>query len=669
MFDTLFSPITINKTEIKNRIAFPSLGLLYSYDKKLNERHLEFYRERARGGAGLVTVGPIGFDEFGAGFIAPSIGSDEAIPSFAELTKAIKDEGAAAWIQLYHAGAYTSQFMIGNQQALAPSAIYSKYSKETPKEMTLEDIKTVQNAFVDAAARSKEAGFDGVEIIGSAGYLITQFWSPMKNQRTDEYGGSFENRGRFAREIIEMMRKRLGPDYPITIRMAGNDFVPGSNTDRETPLIAKVYEEAGIDAINVTGGWHESRVPQLSMELPRGGFAYLAANIKRAVSVPVMASNRIPDPFTAEKILKDGMADMINLGRVLIADPYWPEKASQGRVDEIRPCVSCSQGCTDELFSGRAVQCLANSRVGFEADRIIGKTDKPMNVMVIGAGPGGMEAAYRAAEAGHKVELYDRKDEIGGQLWIAGTPPHKQEIWELIRFYDTMLDKFEIEVFLEHDVDIDFIKEKNPDYVIVAEGAEPLVPPIDGIDGDTVVNAWEMLENDPKIGEKVAVIGGGAVGLEVAEFIASKGTIDEDTLSFLFKYHAEDEERLHELQKKGTKDVTVFEMMPKVGKGVGKSTKWILLGNIEALDVNIVTDAKVTSIKGGTITYEREGNSESVIFDTVINAAGSRSVRKISDAIEATGIPFAIVGDCVEPRLINNAIHEGFLAVMEMAKA
>jgi len=264
MFDNLFSPIKINKTEIKNRIAFPSLGLLYSYDKKLNERHINFYRERAKGGAGIITVGPIGFEDLGSGIIAPSISTDESIPSFKELTSMIKDEGASAWIQLFHAGAYTNSFMIGNQKAIAPSEIYSKYTRETPREMTIEDIKSVQEAFVRGAERAKEAGFDGVEIIASAGYLITQFLSPLKNQRNDEYGGSFENRIRFPREIIEHMRKRLGPDFPITIRMAGNDFVPGSNTDLETPEFAKVYEDAGIDAINVTGGWHESRVPPVS---------------------------------------------------------------------------------------------------------------------------------------------------------------------------------------------------------------------------------------------------------------------------------------------------------------------------------------------------------------------------------------------------------------------
>jgi len=249
MFEMLFSPITINKTEIKNRIAYPSLGLLYSLDGKLNDKYRNFYLERARGGAGIVTVGPVGFDFVGSGPVALQLADDEAIKDFAELTGMIKDAGARAWVQLFHAGAYSYSKLMGGEDPIAPSAVYSNYTKAVPREMTIEDIKATQKAFVDAAARAKEAGFDGVEIIASAGYLITQFISPLKNQRTDEYGGSFENRMRFPREIIEMMRERLGADYPISIRMAGNDFVPDSNTDEDTPAVARAYEKPLVASI------------------------------------------------------------------------------------------------------------------------------------------------------------------------------------------------------------------------------------------------------------------------------------------------------------------------------------------------------------------------------------------------------------------------------------
>ena len=666
MLDILFSPITINKTEIKNRIADPSLGRLYSLDGKLNDRYIQFYHERAKGGAGIVTIGPVGFDFVGSGPIALQIGTDEAIPAFQKITRLIKDEGARAWVQLFHAGAYSYSKLMGGDDPIAPSPVYSNYSKLVPREMTIEDIQEVQDNFVNAAERAREAGFDGVEIIGSAGYLITQFLSPLKNQRTDEYGGSFENRVRFPREIIEKMRKRLGPDYPISIRMAGNDFVPGSNTDEDVPAIAKIYEEAGIDLINVTGGWHESKIPQLSMELPRAGFAYLARNVKDAVSIPVMASNRIPDPYLAEQLLRDGIADMINLGRVLIADPFWPTKAMEGHIEEIRPCVSCSQGCTDQLFSAKPVFCLANPRAGFENERVISKTANPKKVMVIGAGPAGMEAAITAAMAGHTVEFYEKSDDIGGQLWIAGAPPHKQELWELIRYFDTMLDKYEVDVHLGTEVTMETIEEVNPEFIIAAEGAEPIVPPIKGLDGPEVVSAWDILRNDTPVGKRVAIIGGGAVGLETAEYLAMKGTISPETLFFLFKYEAESVERLRELVFKGNKDVTVFEMLPKVGKEVGKSTRWILMGNLEKFNVNIMPETKVLSIAKGAITFEKDGKTSTMEFDTVVNAAGSKSVTTVAEKLEKTGIPFKVVGDSVRPAQINDAIHEGFLAALSL---
>ncbi len=666
MFDHLFSPITINKTVVKNRIAYPALGLMYSYDGKLNDRYYNYFAERARGGAGIVTVGPVGFDIVGSGKVILVIDSDDKIPDFAKAVSLIKNEGALAWIQLFHAGAYSYSKFMGGPDPIAPSPIYSKFSKLVPREMTPDDISEAQEGFVSAALRAKEAGFDGVEIIGSAGYLITQFLSPVKNQRTDGYGGSFENRCRFPREIIEKMRAKLGPDYPLSIRMAGNDFIPGSNTSAETPEIARMYEKAGIDLISVTGGWHEASVPQLPMDAPRSVFSYLAMNVKRAVSVPVSASNRISDPFSAEQLLKDGYCDIVNLARVLIADPYWPQKAAQGDTEEIRPCVACNQGCTDSIFSGKAVYCIANPRAGFEAERNITKAPSPKQIMVIGAGPAGLEAAVRAAEAGHDVELYEKTDCIGGQLWIAGAPPHKQELWELVHYYDAMLDRYDIEVTLGQEVDVEFIKKRKPDHVIIAEGAEPLVPPIKGIDGPTVVSAWKVLEDDPKLGENIAVIGGGAVGLETSMFLAAKGTLTPEALHFLFIYEAENVERLRELCTRGTKRVTIFEMLPKVGQDVGRSTRWMIMGNINRYGVELIPGAKVVSVHNGLVTYERDGKKESLQFDDVVNAVGSRSVRRVADAMEKSGIPFTVIGDGIKPARIDKAIHDGFMAVMNL---
>ncbi len=665
MFETLFSPIYINQTEIKNRIVYPSMGLLYSLDGKLNDRYFHYYSERAKGGAGIVTVGPVGIDALGLGIAGLSIAEDQAIPSFAKLAKTIQGAGARAWIQLFHGGAYVKPIQIGGQQALAPSTIYSEWSKSHARETTRDDIQNIQEAFVSSAERAKRAGFDGVEIIASAGYLICQFLSPLRNQRTDEYGGSFENRTRFVREIIEKMRLRLGPDYPITIRMAGNDFVPGSNTDLETPEFARVYEKAGIDAINVTGGWHETNVPQMTMSVPQGAFIYLAQTIKNVVSIPVMASNRISEPWLAEKIVRDGWADMVNLGRVLMADPYWPNKAQAGHPEQIAPCVACLQGCMDEIMSIKPVKCMVNARLGFEGERRIARTNRSKRVMVVGAGPAGMEAAFRAAEAGHQVDLYEKADRVGGQLWIAGAPPHKQELRRLIPYYQEMLKLHKVQVFLNTEADIELVKQRSPDYLIAAEGAEAVIPAIDGFDDLRVISAWDLLKNNIPFGKKIAVIGGGAVGLEIAHFIAAKGTITPETLHFLFSNNAESPERLRQLVFQGSKEVTVFEMMSQVGKGVGKSSKWGLLDNLKKHGVKINTRAVVQSFQDGILNFELDGERRSTPFDNIINATGSKSVRKLADALEETGVPFSVIGDSFRPGQITDAIHQAYLAVMD----
>jgi 2,4-dienoyl-CoA reductase (NADPH2) len=662
----LFSPIQINRLEIKNRVAYPSLGLLYSKNGKLNDRYLNYFKERANGGAGLVTVGPVGVDFIGSGGIALSLANDDAISDFKKLAGIIKDEGARAWVQLFHAGAYSHPMYIDGREPIAPSAVYSRYSQTTPREMTLEDIHQVQEDFARAAERAKEAGFDGVEILASAGYLITQFLSPRTNTRSDDYGGSFENRVRFPRELIEQVRKRLGPEYPLTIRMAGNDFVRDSNTDTETPEFAKIYEQAGVDAINVTGGWHESRVPQLPMHLPRAAFAFLALNVKKAVSVPIIASNRISDPDCAEGIIKDGYADMVNLGRVLIADPEWPRKAMEGRVNEIRPCVGCSQGCTDEVFSGRAVFCVGNARAGFEGERQLSKTDNPKKVMIVGAGAGGLEAAVTAAICGHQVEIYEKDSDIGGQLWIAGAPPHKQEILEFIRYYRAQIDKHQIPLHLNTAVDSEVIKKQNPDYIILAEGAQPLLPKIDGYDDPCVYSAWQVLKGNPVLGKSVAVIGGGSVGLETAVFIAAKGTITPETLHFLFAYEAASPERLRELMFQGSSKVTVFEMLPRIGQDIGKSTRWILFDNLKRYKISVKTGARVTSIRDGIVKFQKNGQEKQMQFDNIVLASGSQSVPGISAEVKKMGYPFATVGDGVRAGKLNEAIHGGFLAAINI---
>lgn len=666
MFDTLFSPIAISSLTVKNRIAYPSLGLLYSWDRKLNDRYVNYFTEIARGGAGIVTVGPVGVDFIGSGLAVLGLDTDEAIPDFLRVTDAIRARGGSPWTQLFHAGAYTHPLLINGEAPMAPSAVYSPYSKTTPREMSPDDIHTVRQAFADAAARAVKAGFDGVEIIASAGYLLTQFLSPKTNKRTDDYGGSVENRLRFPTEVVAACRQAVGEGFPLSVRMAGNDFVPMSNTDEVTPAIARAYEKSGVNLINVTGGWHESKVPQLPMELPRTGYAYLAATVRKAVSVPVMASNRITTPMDAERLLNDGYCDMVNLGRVLIADPFWPAKALQGRVDEIRPCVACSQGCTDEIFSGMPVTCIGNPRAGYEAERIVRPTTSPKKVMVAGAGPAGLEAAVTAAQMGHHVHLFEAGDTIGGQISLAATPPHKEELLEYIRYYRAMLARHKVAVTLSCPVTPELIRQEKPDHVFVAEGAEPVRPPIPGAQDKKVLSSWDVLKKDRPLGKTVAIVGGGAVGLETALHIAVKGTLSPEMFHFLAAHDAAPPDRLKKGLFTGNHRVTVFEMAPRAGGDMGRSTRWIMMDNLKRYGVRLITSATVTRLSSDQICWDDGKAEQTENFDTVILATGSRSVTALSSALPGLGVPFTVIGDGLAPGKFNHAIHGGFLAALQL---
>ena len=666
MFPLLFEPIQLGKIESRNRIFMPAMGTLFSMDQKLNERHVRFYERRAEGGAGIITAGPVGVDFIGSGAIALSLMEDSYIPSFKELADRVHAPGAKLMVQLFHGGRYTFSFMIEGQQAIAPSAVRSRYTGEEPREMTLEDIEKVQDAFAQAARRAREAGIDGVEIIGSAGYLISQFLSPITNQRTDEYGGSFDNRARFGVETIKKVRAAVGDDYTVTIRVAGNDFVRGGNTNVESARYCQLFEEAGVDGINVTGGWHEAFVSQLTMEVPRGGYAYLAGGIRNAVNVPVISSNRITDPGTAERILAEGMADMVSLGRVLIADPDWPRKSKEGKAKEIRPCVGCMQGCMDKIFTGQPLCCLVNAEAGLEEEREIKPAEQPKKVMVVGSGPGGLEAARVAAIAGHDVELYEKAPRIGGQLAVAGAPPGRGEFLGLVDYYEALLPGLGVKIHTGVELDVEGIKKKNPEALIVAEGAEPIMPNIPGADQPFVISSWEFLTNHTAVGKKVAVIGGGAVGMEVAMQAARIGTIHPNVLEFLMFHRAESDERLHDLVRKGTKEVTIFEMLPKAGQDVGKSSRWVWLQDLREREVRIVTSAKVEAIEPEGVVYTVEGDTRKEPFDSVIMAVGSKPRTALSEGLKEAGVPFRAVGDCNKPRLIIDAVHEGYLAAVDL---
>ncbi|NJD91811.1 MAG: NADH:flavin oxidoreductase, partial [Geobacter sp.] len=401
MTDILFQPITINDMEVKNRIFMPAMHMNMADNYQVTDRLIDFYAERARGGAGMITVGYATVDELSGNRGNIGAHKDDYIPGLSRLATAIRDNGARASVQLNHAGRYNHSMLMGGRKPVAPSAIPSKLTRETPKELETAEIHAIIERFAQAAARVKQAGFDAVEILSGTGYLISEFLSPLTNQRDDEYGGSFDNRCRFGLEVVKGVRQAVGADFPLLVRMNGIEFMHGGSTSNDLQEYAIRLAAAGVNALCVNVGWHEAQVPQIVTEVPRGVFAYLARGIRERVTIPVIASHRINDPELARQLLLDGYCDMVAIGRALIADPYFPEKARLQHEQNIVHCVACGQGCFDNLFKMKPVECLCNPRAGYEGVRRLAVTDSPKNVLVVGGGAAGMSAAAAAAERGH----------------------------------------------------------------------------------------------------------------------------------------------------------------------------------------------------------------------------------------------------------------------------
>jgi 2,4-dienoyl-CoA reductase (NADPH2) len=607
----------------------------------------------------LIIVGGCTIDEYSGAPNMISVRDDQFIPGLAALVKAVQAHGTKIAAQLYHAGRFVHSMLLGGKQAVSASPVRSKFTGETPRQLSIPEIKQVQKNYALAAARVKRAGFDGVEIIAAAGYLISQFLSPIVNRRTDEYGGKYENRMRFGLEVAHEVRREVGPDFPIIFRVAGNEFMEGGLDNKEAQIFCRALEKAGIDMINVTGGWHETRVPQITMGLPRGGFIYLAQGIKQAVSIPVMACNRINDPLLADQILRDGQADLIGFARGLIADPELPNKALQGRMDEINRCIGCNQGCFDPVFDQKPVTCLVNARAGAEGRLTIEPAARKKKVMVIGGGPAGMEVARVAAFRGHRVSLYEKAEKLGGQLLLAAAPPGRAEFLSFVSYLKTQMKVQKVAVHTRTEVTPEYVELEKPDAVVLATGAEPLVSVIKGIDRPNVVMAWDVLSGRADAGKEVVVIGGGAVGLGTAIFLARKGTIDGDTLRFLLANQAETFETLNSLLFRGVKKVTVVEMLNRLGQDLGRSTRWTIIQDLWRLSVKTMTHTRAKEITDAGVIVDRAGREDLIRGDTIVVATGAKAVNALYEKLQGRAPEVYLIGDAKSPRKALEAVAEG----------
>jgi len=665
-FPYLFSPIKISNMELRNRIVMTAMHLGYTPQGEVTDRLVGFYEPRAKGGVGLIIVGGCPIDEYGgmAGMI--DLSQDKFIPGLKRLTEAIRAHGAKIAAQLYQAGRYAFSAMIGGRKPFSASAVRSRLTGETPRALELREIPAVQDKFAEAAARAKEAGFDAVEILGSAGYLICQFLSPLTNKRDDEYGGPLENRMRFGIEVVQKVRAAVGPDYPILFRIAGNDFMEGGHTNREARIFAAELEKAGVDLFNVTGGWHETRVPQLTMFVPRGAFVYLAEGIKSAVSVPVLASNRINDPSIGEEIIRNGEADLVTMARALIADPELPNKAASGKRHLIYHCVACNQGCFDNIFQLKPVSCLVNPRAGRERELAIEPAAAKKKILVVGGGPAGMKAACTAAERGHRVVLVEKAKRLGGQIPLNSHIPGRKEMLLIGRDLENNLRELGVEIRLGREANKEIIKEIQPDTVILATGARPIQPDIPGVKRRNVVQAWDVLAGIKGVGKRVVIVGGNAVGLETALYLADIGTLSPEVLHFLLVNKAEAMDFIHERLNRGCKSVTVVEMTGKAGQDIGLSTRWTVLAELRRLGVTIMTNTRAVAITDEGLEIEKGEKREVIEADSVVLAVGSTAENSLANEIKDLVKELHVIGDAKQPRNALDAIREGLMVGLKV---
>ncbi|MDV4168814.1 NADPH-dependent 2,4-dienoyl-CoA reductase [Rhodovulum sp. FJ3] len=661
----LMAPLDLGFTTLKNRILMGSMhtGLEERGDW---DRVAEFYGTRARGGVGLIVTGGMAPNAEGGVFPgAAGLFSDQDIANHRRVTDRVHAEGGKIAMQILHAGRYAY-----GPDCVAPSAIKSPISPFPPRELDEEGIEKQIADIVTAATRAQEAGYDGVEIMGSEGYFLNQFLVAHTNHRTDRWGGSYENRMRLPVEVVRRVRAAVGPDFIVIFRLSMIDLVPNGSTHDEVVELARAVEAAGATIINTGIGWHEARVPTIATSVPRRAFAWVTQKLRGKVGIPVITSNRINTPEVGEQVLADGCADMISMARPFLADPDFVAKAAAGRADEIAPCIACNQACLDHTFSGKISSCLVNPRAGFETEITITPTDAPKSIAIVGAGPAGMATAITAAQRGHKVTLFEQSDHIGGQLNLAKQIPGKEEFHGLVAWFDTMLDRSGVDLRLNTRADAAALA--GFDTVIVATGVAPRDPGIPGADRGNVVGYADILSGRATAGDRVAIIGAGGIGFDVAEYLAHEGESTAlDLPAWMAEWGVTDPEAHRgglvptgPAPEPSARDIHLLQRKAeKPGKRLGKTTGWIHRAALKAKGVKMLGGVSYAGIDddGLHLMTGPDGSTPKVLpVDTVVLCAGQVSVRDLADELGADRDVHVIGGADVAAELdAKRAIDQG----------
>jgi 2,4-dienoyl-CoA reductase-like NADH-dependent reductase (Old Yellow Enzyme family)/thioredoxin reductase len=616
-FTKLFEPVRINSLVMKNRLLMPAMVTNFANrDNTVSDRLIAYHRARTKGGFGLNTTEAVAVHLLGRGFDSGlGLWDDRFIEGFSRLTKAIHDSGGKIVTQIFHAGAQTTAKVIGTQP-VAPSALLHPIHNTLPRELRRDEILEIIEAFGQAARRAREAGFDGVEVHASHGYLISQFMSTYTNRRTDEYGGDLSGRLRMPVEVLKSIRRQAGADFPVIIRMAGEERVSDGRKIEETKMAVKLLDEAGYDAFHITSATtatlHYIAPPSyadFALNVP------YAEQVKKVTSKPVITTGRIHDPYMAEMILFEGRADIIGMGRSSLADPELPNKILAGALDGIRPCVACLQGCIGHLYLNEPITCLANLDVGREGEVAPPRATAPKKILVAGGGPAGLEASRMLALRGHKVILCEKTEKLGGQLLIASMAPHRQAIAQLLKQMIRAAQEAGVEIRPGTTVTGDLAAEMNPDLVIVATGGKPITPSFPGECACRSATAWDVLAGKVQMGKKILVIGGGSVGCETADFLVSQG-----------------------------KKVTLVEMREDIGLDLVPRVRFFLMPRLNGVDIKVSSTVCETCADGAVV--ECQGETKTLDgYDDVVWALGTKSENSLVSELASLQCEVIAIGD------------------------
>ncbi|WP_249022714.1 NADPH-dependent 2,4-dienoyl-CoA reductase [Kluyvera ascorbata] len=646
-YPSLFAPLDLGFTQLKNRVLMGSMHTGLEEYPDGAERLAAFYAERARHGVALIVSGGIAPDPTGVGMAGGAMLNDVSqLPHHRTITDAVHQEGGKIALQILHTGRYSYQ-----PNLVAPSALQAPINRFTPRELTHEGILGLIDDFARCAQLAREAGYDGVEVMGSEGYLINEFLAARTNLRDDQWGGNYDNRMRFAVEVVRAVRQRVGKDFIIIYRLSMLDLVDNGGTFDETVRLAQAIEGAGATIINTGIGWHEARIPTIATPVPRGAFSWVTRKLKGRVTIPLVTTNRINDPQVADDILARGDADMVSMARPFLADAELLSKAQSGRADEINTCIGCNQACLDQIFVGKVTSCLVNPRACHETKMPILPATTRKNLAVVGAGPAGLAFAINAAARGHQVTLFDGSAEIGGQFNVAKQIPGKEEFYETLRYYRRMIDVTGVTLRLNHRVTADDLL--NFDETILATGITPRTPPIEGIDHPKVLTYLDVLRDKAPVGQRVAIIGCGGIGFDTAMYLSQPGNpTSQNIAEFCVEWGIDTSlqqagglrpEGPH-LARSPRQIVMLQRKASKPGEGLGKTTGWIHRTTLLSRGVKMIPAVSYQKIDDAGLHVEIGGERQLLAVDNVIICAGQEPNRTLQAPLLAAGKTVHLIG-------------------------